>query len=264
MYFCQVTAKHFLKYHGAGNDFVMADNRNGDWSALSLEQRALICHRRFGVGADGLILLENDFEFDFRMVYYNSDGRQSSMCGNGGRCIAAFANKLGIINDKTTFVAIDGVHEAVMEGDVVRLKMRDVPNPSPYFRGYFINTGSPHYVEMVEDVEAVSLIARAREIRYNSDFAFEGVNVNFFEITPSGLLKVRTYERGVEDETFACGTGVTAVAIAASSLIAGTTKFDLQAKGGLLRVSFDQHSLGYHNIWLCGGAQFVFEGSFAF
>jgi diaminopimelate epimerase len=264
MYFCQVTAKHFLKYHGAGNDFVMADNRNGDWSALSLEQRALICHRRFGVGADGLILLENDFEFDFRMVYYNSDGRQSSMCGNGGRCIAAFANKLGIINDKTTFVAIDGVHEAVMEGDVVRLKMMDVPNPSPYFRGYFINTGSPHYVEMVEDVEAVSLIARAREIRYNSDFAFEGVNVNFFEITPSGLLKVRTYERGVEDETFACGTGVTAVAIAASSLIAGTTKFDLQAKGGLLRVSFDQHSLGYHNIWLYGGAQFVFEGSFAF
>ena len=253
----------FYKYQGTGNDFVMIDNRKGVFPKNNEMLVAQLCHRRFGIGADGLILLENDPQYDFRMVYYNSDGRESTMCGNGGRCVVAFAKQLGIIEHETLFIAVDGEHRATIEGDsYVRLQMKNVTEVEEH-KGYvFLNTGSPHHVQWVEEVDAVDVKSEGATIRYGELYATQGgSNVNFVSKGEKGF-KVRTYERGVEDETYSCGTGVTAVAIALYHI--GETdaqQITLHTRGGDLQVAFDRVGEGYENIYLSGSAQFVFEGT---
>ncbi len=253
----------FFKYHGAGNDFILIDNREKNIS-LSEENIKLMCERRFGIGADGLMLLEKDPDLDFRMVYYNSDGKEGSMCGNGGRCIMAFAIKLGIVTTKAKFSAIDGVHEAyLLKSNSIRLKMNDV-NDIHYENGhYFLNTGSPHHIRFVDESHKINVVEEGRRIRNHSRYSPDGTNVNFVEIS-SGKLFVRTYERGVEDETLACGTGITAAAICAS-MEAKTDKnsFEVKAPGGLLQVDFKKHSdTNFTDVWLTGPAEFVFSGEY--
>ena len=229
---------------------------------ISKEIIAKICDRHFGIGADGLILLQNDSEFDFKMIYFNSDGNESTMCGNGGRCIVRFAENLNIIQKQTSFIAVDGKHEAILTPENIELKMTDVSEVQLFANHQFVHTGSPHHVEFVFDVEEVNVKQKGAEIRYGSPYFEVGSNVNFVEFIDENSLKIRTYERGVEDETLACGTGVTAAAIAAFEL--GKVKENeviVQALGGTLKVKFERHSSGgYENIWLTGPAEFVFSG----
>ena len=255
---------NFYKYQGTGNDFIMVDNRS---SVLSKNDTILIrtlCDRKFGIGADGLILLENSEnpEDDFKMVYFNSDGNESSMCGNGGRCLVAFGKFLGIVSDKATFTAIDGVHEAVLEGELVSLKMIDVQELAQKEDAFFVNTGSPHHVIFSEDVDGLDVKKEGSAIRYSSDYApLGGTNVNFVSVEGEDTLRVRTYERGVEDETLSCGTGVTAVALAAHySKMTSSNKVHLRTPGGDLAVSFTASNGGYKNVWLTGPAKQVFKG----
>lgn len=254
---------NFYKYQGTGNDFILLDNRNQNLN-LSEEQIADLCNRRFGIGADGLMLLELEPGLDFKMVYYNSDGRQSSMCGNGGRCITAFANYLGVIGHKARFLAIDGVHDAVIsETGEVALKMQDVKELEQNQHFCYLNTGSPHVVKRVQNIAELNVQEEGRKIRYNSRFAEEGTNVNFIETQENGLF-VRTYERGVEDETLSCGTGVTAAALVAAFTGDGANKNNchIKTKGGSLEVTFEkvlEHN--FYNIWLKGPAIQVFQGS---
>ena len=249
----------FSKYHGTGNDFILADNREGN-IALSKAQIAHLCHRRFGIGADGLMLLETAAGADFRMMYYNSDGAESTMCGNGGRCIAAFAKRLGIIEDKAAFLAIDGLHRtAIDEAGIVSLEMIDVEEVTVFASHAILNTGSPHYVLWVEDVEHTPVFEEGRRIR--KGFSAAGINVNFAQRLSDRKLRVRTYERGVEDETLSCGTGVTAAAIAASGTAAGLFSYDIETPGGLLGVSFKKTAKGAaEQVVLRGPATFVFDG----
>ena len=256
----------FSKYQGAGNDFVMIDNRVGFFPKGNQQLIARICHRRYGVGADGLILLEPADGYDFRMVYFNADGRESTMCGNGGRCIAAFARQLGLSTlERLSFVAIDGAHEAILkEGSTVALHMRDVDEVESGEDYFLLDTGSPHYVVFVEDLHDLNVVESARVIRYSDRFREQGVNVNFVEPVADGL-KVFTYERGVEDETLACGTGVTAAALAAAmNSEAGTAgEIRVSAKGGELTVSFEKAGQGrFKNVWLTGPAEHVFDGTY--
>ncbi|NUO01875.1 MAG: diaminopimelate epimerase [Saprospiraceae bacterium] len=256
----------FHKYQGAGNDFVMVDNRAGIFPyAADVALIARLCHRRFGIGADGLILLENAPGFDFRMVYFNADGRESSMCGNGGRCIVAFAKHLGLIGDHCRFIAIDGPHEARMATpDWVELKMTDVVKVTPTSTGdYILNTGSPHYVQFVDQLDALPVAELGRKIRYSETFREEGINVNFVEPTEKGIA-VATYERGVEDETLSCGTGVTAAAIAlyVKNPETKNTAVSIATKGGQLQVRFKPVGDRFEEVWLCGPAVRVFEGMF--
>lgn len=255
----------FYKYHGAGNDFVIIDNRKLNID-LSKKQIADICNRRFGAGADGLMLLENSDNFDFGMRYYNSDGGEANMCGNGGRCIVAFANKLGIIDKTTTFEAIDGLHSAEINffhKNIydISLKMIDVENVEKHGNIFFLNTGVPHHIEFVEDVEKIEIDKEGREIRYSDIYQnIGGANANFVEETKQGL-KIRTYEKGVEGETLACGTGATAAAIA---FALKNQQFDqeilLQARGGELRIKFEKVNDSFKNIILSGPAQLVYYG----
>lgn len=251
----------FYKYQGAGNDFVMIDDRNSDFKA-DRNKIAQICDRNFGIGADGLILLQNHSSLDFQMVYFNSDGNQSSMCGNGGRCIVRFAQDLGIVDTRAEFMAIDGAHEALITQNVIELKMCNVESVQKFDSHLFLNTGSPHHVEFVQQVDKVDVKNKGAEIRYGSAYFNEGSNVNFVEVLSDGFLKIRTYERGVEDETLACGTGVTAAAIAAyETEKVNINEIKVQTLGGILKVRFEKNSSdGYENIWLCGPAEFVFEG----
>lgn len=251
---------HFHKYQGTGNDFILLDNR-GKTIALSTEQIAQLCHRRFGIGADGLMLLEPADGYDYRMVYYNADGRESTMCGNGGRCIAAFAQRLGIIQNETSFVAIDGAHTATITPDgTVSLHMQDVANIQ-HREGYtFLDTGSPHYVTQVADVQAADVVSLGRVIRYDKAFEPGGLNVNFVQPVAGGL-HVRTYERGVEGETLSCGTGVTAAAIAASGNALGSFDTTVFTPGGELRVSFTKPAPdAAAGVVLHGAAVWVYEG----
>jgi diaminopimelate epimerase len=253
----------FYKYQGTGNDFVMIDNRL-EGIRLVREQVAFLCDRRFGVGADGLILLENEPGHDFKMVYYNSDGRESSMCGNGGRCITQFAFHLGIKEDEYRFLAIDGLHLAKREDSgIISLKMIDVGSVSNVLkaRGVFVDTGSPHYVEFQEGIDELNLVSEARIVRYSDEYKEEGVNVNYVELQDSEHLKMRTYERGVEDETFSCGTGVTAAVLGAYSKgIVKEQRIHIKTKGGDLSVTFKPDGKSFKEIWLTGAADFVYKG----
>ncbi len=252
----------FHKYEGTGNDFVMIDNRDGFFPKSDVKLIARLCDRRFGVGADGLILLENDPDYDFRMVYFNSDGNESSMCGNGGRCLVAFAKHLGVIDVETNFIATDGPHYAtIYEKGIVSLQMKDVDSLTITPEYVFLDTGSPHHVAIVENVLSTDVKSDGAKVRYSDLYGQKGSNVNFVEQEQDNIFKVRTYERGVEDETLSCGTGVTAVAIAMRAL--GKTKGDtvtLNVPGGKLEVSFFVENGIYSNVFLKGPATFVYKG----
>ena len=253
----------FFKYQGTGNDFVIMDNRSGQYDNLTTEQIRLLCHRRFGIGADGLMLLNKKEPYDFVMQYYNADGHESSMCGNGGRCLVKFANDMGIIKRDYTFLAIDGVHQASLEFDgTVSLKMSNVDKIEAHHDNYVLNTGSPHFVKLTDNVMHYDVVKHGREIRYSPAFADKGINVNFVEQTdaPDKII-VRTYERGVEDETLSCGTGVTAAAIVCSHNDTGFNRVEVKTKGGLLSVEYEKFDDTYKNIWLSGPAVKVFEGT---
>ncbi|MBQ8049922.1 MAG: diaminopimelate epimerase [Bacteroidales bacterium] len=267
----------FYKYQGAGNDFLIADNRDGS-IFLTKDQIASVCDRRYGVGADGLMLLEASERHDFRMTYYNSDGSGGMMCGNGGRCIVAFAADMGL--EKFDFDAADGFHTARILKDedgvkTVRLKMKDVTEICRYealegvsvpSEGYFLDTGTRHYVRFVKDLKEYDIVSEGREIRYDAvQLQPVGVNVNFVE--PSdGILNVRTYEKGVEDETYACGTGIVASCIAAYEAGVrpsdvdqdGRVHYDVHAKKDVLAVDF-LPSEAAEDVWLTGPASFVAE-----
>lgn len=253
----------FSKYQGTGNDFVMIDNRElllkPDSSKIEK-----ICHRKWGVGADGLIFLQMKPGYDFEMVYFNSDGRESSMCGNGGRCLIQFAKQLKVISNRCKFWAIDGEHEGeILPDGQVSLRMKDVhtievlPN-----KDVLLNTGSPHYVLFDSNTREKDIVSEAKQIRYSKAFANEGVNVNFVQKINSEQIFVRTYERGVEDETLSCGTGVVAATLATAYLQpSDTICMDIQTPGGTLQVSFLKSDEGFKNIYLTGPAQHVFEGT---
>jgi len=250
----------FYKYQGTGNDFVIMDNRNGLIN-LTPEQVALLCNRKFGIGADGLMLLNSLEGYDFAMKYYNADGNESTMCGNGGRCLTQFAKDCGIDKSVYTFLAIDGKHEAVFANNGwVELKMTNVSGIKSYSNDFVLNTGSPHYIRKVEDINAVNVFEEGSAIRNSQDFIAEGINVNFVAVHDKGLY-VRTYERGVEDETLSCGTGVTAAALALGKIKEGLHEIAIETLGGNLKVKFTALADGsFDNIWLCGPATFVFKG----
>jgi diaminopimelate epimerase len=275
----------FWKYQGAGNDFILLDQRETQWiSRADTSLIAHLCDRRFGIGADGLILLQNHSGYDFEMVYFNADGRESTMCGNGGRCIAAFAWHLGILDKTCHFWAIDGAHEALVSGWSflptskltpdrshrsnqlsVNLKMSDVKQVERDGEAYVLNTGSPHYVRFVKNLDSLDMIAEGHAVRYSEHWKEAGINVNL--VSETGIdnrYLIRTYERGVEDETYACGTGATAAAIATFLSEGGKIghfAIGLQAKGGDLVVNCHANGDGsFSNIWLFGPAARVFEG----
>lgn len=250
----------FYKYEGAGNDFIMIDNRDNSFPKNNISLIDKLCDRHFGIGADGLILLENDTETDFKMVYYNADGKEGTMCGNGGRCIVAFANKINVILNNTTFNAIDGLHHATIKNDLVSLQMADVEKVEVHENYVFANTGSPHHVQVVENIETYDVVANGRKLR--NDYGDAGSNVNFVQQVDETTFKVRTYERGVEDETLACGTGVTAVAIAMHKTNkTNSNNIKLSVLGGELEVAFTVENECYKNIFLKGPATFVFKGT---
>ncbi len=252
----------FQKYQGTGNDFIIIDDRELKFNRADTALVAKLCNRHTGIGADGLILLQNKTGYDFEMVYYNSDGNESSMCGNGGRCIAEFARTLGLVKDKATFYAIDGNHESVVKPGFISLKMKDVKEVELTAPFAYLNTGSPHYVAFVNHVENYNVLEEGRKVRNNTRFKEEGVNVNFVEKKYNDLF-VRTYERGVEAETLSCGTGVTAAALVASLRNISTTQndCDIQTLGGKLKVKFTKHSdNSFTDVWLEGPATFVFKG----
>ena len=253
----------FYKYQGTGNDFVMIDNRQGHFPKDNIAYISHLCHRRFGIGADGLILLENDEATDFRLVYYNADGNQSSMCGNGGRCIVAFANSLNIIENNTAFIAIDGLHHATISDDgIVSLQMKDVSDIKITTDYVFLNTGSPHHIEMVENLAQLEVAELGAKIRYSDLYKNEGSNINFVKQLSDNSFAVRTYERGVEDETLSCGTGATAVAIAMNAIgNTNSNSIEIQVEGGKLEVSFNKIGDNYSNVFLKGPAVFVYKGT---
>lgn len=256
----------FYKYQGTGNDFVMIDNRQNIFPKNNTKLIEELCDRRFGIGADGLILLENDNSTDFRMVYYNSDGNESSMCGNGGRCLVAFAKKMNVINNETTFIATDGLHHAtISENGIVSLQMKDVDQINIQSDYVFLNTGSPHHVTLVDDLEHFDVATNGAKIRYSDLYGKAGSNVNFVNQISENHFAVRTYERGVEDETLSCGTGVTAVAIAMNAIgKTAANQIELDVQGGKLEVSFEKNNGVYSNVHLIGPATFVFEGEVDF
>lgn len=254
---------HFYKYQGAGNDFIMVDNRIDPIDHHNPKMIERLCDRRFGIGGDGIMFLQNIEGYDFEMVYYNADGQPSSMCGNGGRCIVAFARFLGVIESETTFLAVDGPHFARINeaGDWVSLQMIDVTDIKNDGDAYVLNTGSPHYVTLAGGLKDKDVYADGYAIRNNDTYRKEGINVNFVEPNDGGYF-VRTFERGVEDETYACGTGVTAVALAMAKHNgqSGHISTPLKVLGGDINVRFDREGDTYSNIFLEGPAKAVFEG----
>ncbi len=253
-------ALSFYKYQGTGNDFVMIDNRKLTFPATDEQLIKSLCNRRTGIGADGLILLQNHDDYDFEMVYYNADGRLGSMCGNGARCTVRFAKQLGVIEDVAYFLAADGEHQATIEREEIQLKMTDVVGVERIEDDFYLNTGSPHYVRFVENVDNLDVYAEGRLVRYSPRFNAVGTNVNFVQRLSDNEIYVRTYERGVEDETLSCGTGVTACA-----LVAGMTGMEspvsVKTPGGNLKVAFEQDGMGFRYIYLIGPAKLVFTGT---
>lgn len=252
----------FYKYQGTGNDFIILDNRSGIYDGLTTEQVSFLCNRKFGIGADGLMLLNNHPDYDFEMVYYNADGNEGSMCGNGGRCLVKFAWHMGIITDLYRFIATDGPHEAQIDASgIVSLKMKDVDNITLTGNDKVLNTGSPHYIVFVEDIQKINVVNEGRLIRYNELYRKEGINVNFVEKRQDNSIFVRTYERGVEDETLSCGTGVTAAALSLQDNARGANDIQVETPGGKLRVAFiADNGNKFTNIWLKGPAEQVYRG----
>ncbi|KUJ52265.1 diaminopimelate epimerase [Chryseobacterium sp. JAH] len=249
----------FYKYQGTGNDFVMLDNRSGKWDNLNIESIQKLCDRRFGIGADGLIKINNAEDVDFEVDYYNSDGSKS-FCGNGARCSVAFANFLSIFkNNKTVFTAIDGLHEAEIDGDIVKLKMGDVDAINNDGDDSVLDTGSPHYVKYVRDISNFNVFAEGNSIRNSENYQEKGINVNFVENISDDEIFVRTYERGVEDETYSCGTGVTASALTFLQK-SNLTSIKVKTLGGDLKVYAEKNGDSFREIWLEGPAKQVFSG----
>jgi diaminopimelate epimerase len=252
----------FYKYQGTGNDFIMIDNRDLSFQKDNTALINQLCDRRFGIGADGLILLENDANVDFKMVYYNSDGNESSMCGNGGRCIVAFAKQLSVIDQTATFIAVDGLHNAtILDQKTIALQMKDVDEVLIHDSYVFLNTGSPHHVTMVNDLQQMDVKQSGKTIRYSELYGEVGSNVNFVSQISENHFAIRTYERGVEDETLSCGTGATAVAIAMNAICkTKQNHITIDVQGGQLVISFRVNDSGYEEVFLEGPAEFVFEG----
>ncbi|MDQ3108396.1 MAG: diaminopimelate epimerase [Bacteroidota bacterium] len=252
----------FYKYEGTGNDFILFDDRENVFDHSDTKLIAHLCNRRFGIGADGLMLLRNKQGYDFEMVYFNSDGNPSSMCGNGGRCISRFAVDIGAVNKhEVTFLAIDGAHTAIIGPETVKLKMNDVKEIESGAGFFYLSTGSPHYVKFTTNVPAMDVVSEGKKIRNSERFIKEGTNVNFVAEDNGGIF-VRTYERGVEDETLSCGTGVTASALAAAlkGIASSAEKCAVHTRGGNLSVHFKRDGDQFTNVWLEGPATFVFKG----
>ena len=251
----------FYKYQGTGNDFIIIDDRELNFDINNNKLIASLCERRWGIGADGLILLRNNREYDFEMIYFNSDGLQSSMCGNGGRCIVDFARILGIVKNKANFLAIDGIHQAKFLEDEISLKMKDVTEIKKIEKDFLIDTGSPHYIKMIDNLETLNIEKEARIIRCSPLFEEEGVNVNF--VSNNSNINVRTYERGVEAETLSCGTGSIAVAIAMYyDKLTHESIVNINTKGGILNVCFEEFNGVFRNIWLSGPVNMIYSGEF--
>ncbi|UEG48779.1 diaminopimelate epimerase [Ferruginibacter lapsinanis] len=252
----------FFKYQGTGNDFVIFNNMNGQIPALTVKQVNRLCDRKFGIGADGLMLLSKKEGYDFEMIYYNADGNESSMCGNGGRCLVKFAYHQGIHREEYKFIAIDGEHDAEIDTNgIVSLKMKDVDHVEQGADHAVLNTGSPHYIKFSSNVKDTDVVGIGRAIRYSNTYGAEGINVNFVETIDNDTIYVRTYERGVEDETLSCGTGVTAAALVSAHNDNGFNQVEVETPGGHLSVEFDKlDDNHFENIWLCGPAEFVFKG----
>ena len=251
----------FYKYQGTGNDFIMIDDRDNEFDINDSGLISALCERRMGIGADGLILLREHDTLDFEMIYFNADGNQSSMCGNGGRCVIAFAKLLEVIEAETTFMAIDGEHKGRIMDDGIYLQMQDVTKIEGVGDGLVMDTGSPHYIEMVDDLDRLNVNKEGRKIRNSAPFKKEGINVNF--VLDATELQVRTYERGVEAETLSCGTGTVATAIAMHYAdCIEENLINVKTKGGDLTVSFEEFNGGYRNIWLIGEASMVYAGEF--
>lgn len=259
----------FSKYHGTGNDFIIIDNRSFFFDKANYELMAHLCHRRFGIGADGVLLLEPDDETDFRMIYFNADGRPGTMCGNGARCLVAYAHRILNTGRKVLFSASDGKHEAEiisfdnkLSNYMVRLRMNDVMAIVSFNGGFVLDTGSPHFVTTKYDPYKMDVVKEGRIIRNSERFRTEGINVNFIKVE-NGEVHLRTYERGVENETWSCGTG--SVAAAVVSLHAGLTDkspVQITAKGGGLKVFAERDGKSFKNIYLEGEAQLVYEGDY--
>jgi diaminopimelate epimerase len=254
---------HFFKYQGTGNDFIILDNRKNEYNILSGDQIRRLCDRRFGIGADGLMLISEKNGYDFEMKYYNADGGEGSMCGNGGRCMTQFAYHLGIHRNAYRFLASDGPHEAEIDPDgIISLKMKDVSMIRKFHGDFILDTGSPHYIKMVADVMKIDVFRKGHDIRHSKEFEEDGINVNFVEQISDDKIIVRTYERGVEDETYSCGTGVTAAALVCYHNENGFNEVEVKTLGGNLSVEFSRVDEDrYEDIWLCGPAEKVFEGS---
>ncbi len=261
--FQKIAMLRFTKYQGTGNDFILVDDRGPEKLSIAQEQIASLCDRRFGIGADGLMLLRDTESYDFEMVYFNADGRTSSMCGNGGRCIAHFASELGMVGDSCRFVAIDGPHEAIINGNMVSLKMSDVDKIDRGDGFSFVDTGSPHYILRVEELDDPDFVLKAGSIRYSEPWKKGGVNVNFV-MPGEGMLEMRTYERGVEDETLSCGTGVTAAALWLMQEQKGISHVLVKTKGGKLSVKAEQNGEAFSEIWLQGPVSRVFDGEISY
>lgn len=254
----------FFKYQGTGNDFIILDNRNGEYHHLTNEEIKKLCDRKFGIGADGLMFLNKKEGYDFDMTYFNADGKEGSLCGNGSRCMIKFALASGIQKEHYVFTAADGEHEAKLDLDgIVSLKMKDVDTIRMHHNDYILNTGSPHYIRLAPDVMKIDVYKKGKEIRNSQEFTKEGINVNFVEqLSERDKIIVRTYERGVENETLSCGTGVTAAALVCYHNENGFNEVEVQTPGGKLNVEFDRTAEGtFNNIWLCGPAEKVFEGT---
>ena len=255
----------FYKYQGTGNDFILIDDRANVFPLKDVSLVARLCDRRFGIGADGLILIQNAATSDFKMVYFNADGNESSLCGNGARCTIAFANFLNCIEDKTTFEAVDGLHSAHIDGDIISLQMHDVNKILAFENHTFLDTGSPHHVQMVEKLKTFDVYGNGKRIREGSPYYMTGTNVNFVEQLAKDQFAIRTYERGVEDETLSCGTGATAVALAMYENKKTTaTKIKINVQGGVLEIQFEVTDKGYSQIFLSGPAEQVYSGTFKF
>jgi len=254
----------FYKYQGTGNDFVIIDNRQKILNKNQYKLFQHLCDRRMGIGADGVILLQNHPHYDFEMVYINADGYEGSMCGNGGRCIIAFAQHLNLIQQSTHFIAVDGEHFGKIQDELIHLKMNRVADCKRINENdYELDTGSPHYVRFVEDLSQVNILETGKSIRHNETYDKAGINVNFIEKIADNQLKIGTFERGVEEVTLSCGTGVTAASIVHllhQNAQDGKYEISLETQGGDLAVQLTKTAKIFDNIWLIGPAVKSFKG----